>query len=94
MSYLLVIIEQAANDLEQESDYSEHHWGRNHARQYVRELYKRIKGLTQNPSLFRTHDEVLPGLRMLTFKVNNILYWINESKNRWSSYVSPIFTAS
>jgi plasmid stabilization system protein ParE len=75
--YKLVFTEEADQELERESIYSESRWGKVHAGKYIRNLMKKMKILEKTPYMHRTHDDVLPGLRLMTYKGNQVLYWVS-----------------
>lgn len=78
--YKLVFTEAATKELAAELEYSLSRWGKAHAKKYSAELQKRLYNLTKSPYAHRSHDDILPGLRVLSFKGNKILYYVDSEK--------------
>lgn len=80
--YTIKITEEARHELRKEIRYSRKKWGVAHARNYHKELKKQINALKETPLLYAVRDDILPGLRVKTYKGNQIIYIIQEDKKR------------
>ena len=54
--------------------------GKIHALKYRKELEIQIKSLRNNPHMFRTRNDILPEIRIRSYKGTRIIYTIQESK--------------
>ena len=79
--YKLEIIDEAKQELHKEIAYSKKIWGDKHSRQYAKKLRESIRGLRKNPQLYSLRNDILPGIRILTYKGNRVIYIIRESHN-------------
>jgi plasmid stabilization system protein ParE len=62
--YTVEFTDEAIAELRKESKFSESKWGKKHARKYFSDFRKKLKGLGQSYRLYKTHDEILQGLRL------------------------------
>ncbi len=80
--YDLFIIDEARKELAHETAYSKKKWGPAHGEKYARDLQKNIRALKENPRLYPQRNDVLPDVRLKTFKGNRIIYTILEDQKR------------
>ncbi len=80
--YELVIIDEAKKELRHEIAYSKKKWGQVHGQKYAKELQERIRDLKENPHLYPVRNDVLPNIRVRTYKGNRIVYTIQEKLKR------------
>jgi len=78
--YKLEIIDEAKQELHKEIAYSKKMWGDKHSRQYAKKLRESIQGLRKNPRLYSLRNDILPGIRILTYKGNRVIYITVESR--------------
>jgi plasmid stabilization system protein ParE len=76
--YHLKILPEAREELRNELSYSKKRWGIEHSRKYGQEIRTQIGMLQKNPRLYPLRQDVLPGIRIKTFKGNRIIYTICE----------------
>jgi plasmid stabilization system protein ParE len=68
----------AQQELQQEAAYSESRWGKPHSLKYMTAFLEKLGTLKHNPYLYRVCPELSAAIRLMTFKGNYVLYWINE----------------
>lgn len=80
--YHLQIIDEAQEELDKEIGYSYQRWGEIHAIRYAEELDIKIKDLQHYPRMYPLREDILPGIRILTYKGNRVVYILQEEKHR------------
>jgi toxin ParE1/3/4 len=65
----------AEADLDEIWDYIEEHSSQEQAENFLRKLYLKLETLARSPSIGRSRDELLPGLRSFPFKNYMIFYF-------------------
>lgn len=80
MSYRLRIVDDAKAELRDEAAYSKRQWGDAHGKAYMRDLKARIDTLKDNPKLYALRDDLCEGVRLLSYKGHNIVYWVDDAK--------------
>ena len=78
--YDLVIVNEAKEELRQEITYSAEKWGKVHAEQYSTNLQENIRTLKKNPHLYPPRHDILPDIRIKTYKGNRIVYLVKEDR--------------
>ena len=78
--YKLILIDEAKAELLHEANYSKKQWGRLHGQKYFLELQKKIKVLRKNPCLYPIRNDIFPGIRILNYKGNRVIYTLLEKK--------------
>ncbi len=78
--YKLKITKEAQADLRKEIRYSKKKWGVNHAKTYHQEIRQQITKLKDNPLLYTVRNDILHGIRIKTYKGNQIVYTIRENE--------------
>ncbi len=79
--YDIVILDEAKEELRCEMAYSREKWGPTHGEKYAKELQEQIRALRNNPRLYPLRNDILPDIRIKTFKGNQIIYTIRENLN-------------
>lgn len=69
---------KAKEDLSKIADYTFDNWGPEQEELYLRMLQRALESLSENPTLGRPIDAVIPGLRRLLVGQHIILYFIRE----------------
>ncbi len=76
----LILIDEAKEELLHEANYSIKKWGRLHGQKYFLELQEKINVLRKNPYLYPIRNDILPGIRILNYKGNRVIYTLLEKK--------------
>ena len=78
--YKLKITKEAQSDLRKEIRYSKKKWGASHARTYHQDIKKHIANLKNNPLLYTIRNDILPDVRIKTYKGTQIVYTIRKEE--------------
>lgn len=78
--YKLIIIEEAKAELRKEANHSKSQWGIHHGEKYFAALEEKIRKLRKNPLLYPLRNDILPGIRILNYKGNRIIYTLIKRK--------------
>ena len=55
-------------------------WGKLHGQKYFVELKEKIRVLRKIPCLYPLRNDILPGIRILNYKGNRVIYTLLENK--------------
>lgn len=76
--YRYFLTREAEREFDNELAYSAQKWGNLHARKYAKELQRKILTIARNPLVYPVRNDILPGIRICTYKGNRIIYTVQE----------------
>lgn len=76
--YFYFLTRDTERELDNELAYSAQRWGKRHALSYAIELQEKFRTIAKNPYAFAERPDILPNIRLVSHKGNQIFFTIRE----------------
>lgn len=80
--YRYVLTREAEQELDAELAYSAERWGKRNARDYAEGMRQKLISIAENPFSYPERDDILPGIRICTYKGNRIIYTVHLERKQ------------